>query len=223
MAPVSSRESAIVRVRGRRAGRCTTGSWCRKSHPSSPRASRDFEERACARSSRRAPPAMQRRWPDGVPAQPAGWCMREHSERRASRCTAEVLKTLVHHRRRERQRLRPPGAFGRAVRHGWFSRAGRVLTGSQEPGPRRRAFAASGAGWAQTLTLRSAAYIDDRHHPVTLRVPPHLEEEGRKSLTLSEATHTTPSRCACHPSSERRGRRRSHVSEGCSCETAPIE
>jgi hypothetical protein len=55
---------------------------------------------------------------------------------------------------------------------------GRVLTPPPCTGIHRRAFAASGAGRAQPLALRSAECERAQHHPVTLRVPPLRGEEG---------------------------------------------
>jgi len=120
---------------------------------------------------------------------------RTASPRADTPCPAKVLTPFVRYPSRERRRLRPPGAFGRAVRYGWFVAAGRVLTGRSEPGPRGRAFAASGTGRAQPLTRRSAAYIDARHHPVTLRVTPLLREEGKSGRPQAPGR-----RSRCHPS-----------------------
>jgi hypothetical protein len=103
-------------------------------------------------------------------------------------CPARPRTPYAHYRSRKRQRLRPPGAFGRAVRDGWRVGGGRVLTAPRRAGTHRTAFAASGAGRAQPLTRRS----DERDAPPrhgSRATPP---QRGREELAAPGARRAQP-------------------------------
>jgi hypothetical protein len=182
----------VQRSSERRVSRCAAGSWCRKARR---RAGPGLHGPVNTRPARANHPLHDDCGTNRPP--------RTGSPCADTLCCAQVLRNYAHHPRCQRQRLCPPGAFGRAVRYGWFSRAGRVLTGSREPGTRRTAFAASGAGRAQPLTRRSDGHNTPPRHASRATPPRRGGEElpasgaGRaQPLTRRSDGHNTPPRHA---------------------------